>query len=404
MACVCCYFQVHQPPRLRRYSIFDRGAAYFDQPRNTEILEKVAAKCYRPVTRILGQLLEDHGGDFRVAFSMTGSVLEQLQRDAPDVLDRFAALARSGHVEFLAETYHHSLAALYSEAEFAAQVQRQQNAIEQLFGQRPTVFRNTELIYSNTLADQVAALDNFKGMLAEGVDGVLAGRSPNRVYHPAGQPEMGLLLKHYRLSDDIAFRFSDQGWSGWPLTADKFADAIEALDDSTQVVNLFMDLETFGEHQWEETGIFEFLQALPGELLKRGHTFATPGECLDAFAPSDQYDAPEATSWADTERDLSAWLSNAMQSSALQQLYDLELPIKESGDAQLLGDWRMLTTSDHFYYMCTKFYADQAVHRYFNPYESPYDAYINFMNVLDDLRTRVSEQTPAAAPAPPEPS
>jgi alpha-amylase len=389
MACICLYFQIHQPPRLRRYSIFDTGEPYFDQARNQQILEKVAEKCYRPTLRTLQRLINRHNGHFRLSLSLTGSILEQLQRHCPDVLTELQTLAETGRVEFLGETYHHSLASLYSEDEFAEQVQRHSRAMSELFGQTPRVFRNTELIYSNALAEQLDRLGGFDGILAEGADHVLAGRSPNHLYRSAGAESLPLLLKNYRLSDDIAFRFSDRHWPGWPLTAEKYADAIDGLGEAAEVVNLFMDMETFGEHQWAETGIFEFLDALPGELLKRGHTFCTVGECFDYFQPVEAYDAPYVTSWADTERDLSAWLGNAMQSSALQDLYRLEAPIKEASQAELLKDWRMLTTSDHFYYMCTKYYDDQAVHRYFNPYESPYDAYINFMNVLDNLRMRV---------------
>ena len=388
MAVVCLYFQVHQPPRLRRYSIFDSGARYFDDQRNREILQRVAERCYRPVTQLLLELAQTHEGRFRPAFSLTGSILEQLQREAPDVLEQFQALAQTGACEFLAETYHHSLASIYSEGEFQQQVERHRSAIEQLFGQAPTVFRNTELIYANKLAEQVGRLGGFKGILAEGADHVLQGRSPGSVYRSASTPALPLLLKHYRLSDDIAFRFSDQSWPGWPLTVETFTDAVDALGDGA-LCNLFMDIETFGEHQPADSGIFEFLRALPAELLKRGHTFATPRECFEMHAPMDTYDTPEVISWADTERDLSAWVSNAMQSSALYELYNLEHAVKETNDASLIADWRQLSTSDHFYYMCTKFYDDQAVHRYFNPYESPYDAYINFMNVLDDLRMRI---------------
>jgi len=388
MARICLYLQLHQPPRLRRLSLFDTGQHYFDETRNQQILEQVAERCYRPVLALLGRLVEQHGGDFRIAFSLTGSIMEQLQQYAPDVLEQLKALAATGHVEFLAETYHHSLASLYSREEFTAQVREQMQRIEQLFGQRPRVFRNTELIFSNALAEQISKLDDFKGVLSEGADRVLAGRSPNHLYRSAGDEALPLLLKNYQLSDDIAFRFSDHAWSGWPLTAETFADAVDALEGA-EVVNLFMDLETFGEHQRQATGIFDFLAALPAELLRRGHRFATPSGCIDALGSVDGFDSPEPISWADTERDLSAWRSNAMQSSALQELFNLEAPVKASGEARLLRDWRLMTSSDHVYYMCTKFYEDQAVHRYFNPYESPYDAYINFMNVLDGLRLRL---------------
>lgn len=373
--------------RLRRYSIFDAGDDYFDEEQNRAIAEKIATKCYLPATELLLSLIERHGDQFRVGFSLTGSVIEQWQRFTPQVIERFKQLAATEAVEFLAETYHHSLAFLYSRDEFDAQVALHRQLMQKLFGQQPTVFRNTELIYNNALAAHVAGIDSIKAVLAEGTDHVLEGRSPNLLYRSA-EDELAVLLKNYRLSDDIAFRFSNRGWAGWPLTAEKFAQWVSALGDQAQLCNLFMDLETFGEHQWEDTGIFRFLDRLPAALLETGHRFATPGEAAAQFSAAGSYDTPAITSWADTERDLSAWAGNAMQASALRDLYRLEGQVKQSGDEKLLSDWRHLTTSDHFYYMCTKYFADQDVHRYFNPYESPYDGYINFMNVLDHVRTR----------------
>jgi len=397
MASVCFYFQVHQPERLRRYSVFDAGSDYFDEATNSQIVRKVAGKCYDPATRLLLDLIRRHDGRFRVAFSVTGTVIEQFRRHAPDLIERFQALAQTGCCEFLCETYHHSLAFLYSRDEFAAQVEMHRDLVEDLFNQRPSVFRNTELIYSNELAAWLAQRGGFTGVLAEGVDALLAGRSPNGLYTPAGAPSLGLLLKNYRLSDDIAFRFSNRGWREYPLTAEKFVRWLDGLDAPAQLCNLFMDFETFGEHQWRETGIFQFLERLPGAALEAGHGFRTPSECLEGFEPVGAYDAPRMISWADTERDLSAWLGNAMQSSALHELYKLERPIKEADDPALLHDWRRLTTSDHFYYMCTKFFADGDVHKYFSPYESPYDSYINFMNVLDNLRLRIEGAVPSPA-------
>jgi alpha-amylase len=390
MPAVCLYFQVHQPHRLRRYSVFDADARYFDEQANAQVLRKVAAKCYDPATALLLQLIERHGGDFRLAFSLTGSVLDQFERYAPELIERFAALAQTGCVEFLAETYEHSLAFLYSPAEFDDQVALHAERIDALFGQRPVVFRNSELIYSNQLAVHLAKTGRYQGVLAEGVDHLLAGRSPNHVYHPPGVPDLGVLLKNYRLSDDIAFRFSDPHWSDYPLTADRYADWL--TKSPGQVVGLFMDFETVGEHQWAETGIFEFLRRLPAATIERGGAFLTPSEALDEFEPVGVFDAPRGVSWADSERDLSAWMGNAMQTSALAELYKLEPAIKAAhaagGDPTLLRDWRRLGCSDHFYYMCTKYFADGEVHRYFSPYESPYDSYINFMNVLDHLRSR----------------
>lgn len=393
---VCFYFQVHQPHRLRRYSVFESSSDYFDHAQNAQQLQKIAAKCYLPATELLLRLIDRHGGAFKVAFSLTGTAVEQFQQHTPEVLEQFQRLAQTGCVEFLAETYHHSLAYLYSHEEFDAQIHAHESMIEELFGQRPTVFRNTELIYSNALAKYIAKQDRYAGMLVEGVEGMLAGRHPGAVFQPPDLPELPLLLKNHTLSDDIAFRFSDKSSPDHPLTPEKFAVKVEAIDQdprppaaAQRVCNLFMDFETFGEHQWRETGIFDFLEALPAVLLDRGIGFATPTEAFDEIEPVDVYDVPHMTSWADSERDLSAWIGNAMQSSALQELYKLEPIVKELGDAELMAQWQQLTTSDHFYYMCTKYQGDAEVHEYFNPYQSPYDGYINFMNVMDNLRVRL---------------
>ena len=391
MASVCFYFQLHQPYRLRRYSVFDTGTNYFDDHRNRQILDRIAHKCYQPTTQIILDLVRKHEGKFRVAYSLTGCILEQLRDYHPAVLKIFQDLAATGCVEFLSETYHHSLAFLYSRDEFKAQVTLHAKLVHELFGQTPTVFRNTELIYNNELAHYIASFGGYQGVIAEGADHMLGQRSPNHVYSPPNAAGIRLLLKNYRLSDDIAFRFSNRSWAGWPLTADKFAKAIDEINAEGSLCNLFMDYETFGEHQWAETGIFDFLKALPGEVLKvnpGANEFLTPSESLKKHKPAGEFDVPHMISWADTERDLSAWLGNAMQSNALHELYKLEEMVKAAGDEVLLRDWRKLTTSDHYYYMCTKYFADGDVHKYFNPYESPYDSYINFMNVLDNLKTR----------------
>jgi len=390
MASVCFYFQLHQPTRLRRYSVFDTEPNYFDRYRNAEILRKVAERSYLPAGRLIRRLIDECEGDFHVTFSITGVLLDQLAEVAPEVIDLFEDLAETGCVEFLAETYHHSLAFLYSREEFREQVALHHKKIEDLFGQSPRVFRNTELIYNNDLAHFVAGLDRYDAILAEGVDVPLEGRSPSAIFRPPTDASVKLLLKNYRLSDDIAFRFSNRDWSEWPLTAEKFVGWLDRIGDNAELANLFMDFETFGEHQWEQTGIFDFLAALPARAIKAGHTFRTPSQIITGRTATEIYDVPHMTSWADTERDLSAWLANAMQSNALHELYKLERPIKATGDPQLLEDWRRLTTSDHCYYMCTKYFADGDVHRYFNPYESPYDSYINFMNVLDNLRARAT--------------
>ena len=388
MATVCFYFQVHQPYRLRRYSIFDTDNNYFDDYKNGQICRKVARKCYLPANRLLLDLIERYQGRFKIAYSLTGVILDQLERYAPEVLSTFHALAQTGCVEFLSETYYHSLSFLYSRDEFSEQVRLHQDKIERLFGQRPTVFRNTELIYNNDLARFICNM-GFKGILCEGADHILGYRSPNYVYRPVGLGDIKLLLKNYRLSDDIAFRFSNRGWAEWPLTADKFARWVSDVNGNGHTVNLFMDYETLGEHQWEDTGIFDFLAHLPDEVFKHpDNDFKTPSEVIDRYDAVGEIDVPYMISWADIERDISAWLGNAMQSNALYELYRLEPKVRQTEDPQIIEDWRKLQTSDHFYYMCTKWFADGDVHKYFNPYDSPYDSYINFMNVQDNLRSR----------------
>jgi alpha-amylase len=389
MASVCFYFQVHQPYRLRHYTIFDTAPAYFDENKNAEICRKVARKCYLPANRLFLDLIRQHRGRFKISYSITGVLLEQLKEYAPKVLDSFRELADTGCVEFLSETYYHSLSSLYSPREFAEQIEAHRQLICDVFHQRPRVFRNTELIYNNGLAQAVERIGGFDAILAEGADHILGYRSPNYIYRPPNTKKLKLLLKNYRLSDDIAFRFSNRDWAEWPLGADKFAQWVNAVNGNGYVVNLFVDYETFGEHQWEDTGIFEFLRHLPIEILKHpDNDFKTPGEVVDAYEAVDVVDVPYFISWADIERDLSAWLGNAMQHSAIRELYKLENIVRRANDLDLLRCWRLLQTSDHFYYMCTKWFADGDVHKYFNPYDSPYDSYINFMNILDHLRSR----------------
>jgi alpha-amylase len=391
MPAVCFYFQVHQPFRLRRYSVFDTDRHYFDDAKNGEITRKVAQKCYLPAGKMLLETIQQHDGRFRVAFSLTGLALEQLERYVPEAIEIFQKLAETGCVEYLDETYYHSLAFLYSREEFRSQVELHRAKIKSLFGQDPRVFRNTELIYNNDLAHFVSHM-GYDAVLTEGADHILGFKSPNAVYRPPHAPNLKLLLKNYRLSDDIAFRFSNRSWEQWPLTAEKFTNWVNQIEGNGQVCNLFMDFETIGEHQWASTGIFDFMRALPAEILKhKTNEFLTPSQIVERMDVVGEIDVPHMISWADSERDLSAWLGNAMQSNALHELYKLEGPLKEKGDEQLLTDWRRLTSSDHFYYMCTKYWADGDVHKYFSPYESPYDSYINFMNVLDNIQSRLRE-------------
>ena len=397
MASVCFYFQVHQPYRLRRYSVFDTEPNYFDEHKNAEICRKVANKCYLPTNQCIYDLIKLHQGRFKVSYALTGVVMEQFEAYAPEVMESFKRLAGTGCVEFVAETFYHSLSFLYSRGEFMEQIRAQMAKVESLFGYKPTTFRNTELIYNNQVAEAAAEM-GFKSIIAEGTDHILGYRSPNFVYRPPNpNAKIAVLLKNYRLSDDIAFRFSNRGWTEWPLTAEKFARWVDQVNGNGYCVNLFMDYETFGEHQWSDTGIFDFLYHMPGEVMKHpDNNFKTPSEVAATYQPVGVYDAPHMTSWADTERDLSAWLGNAMQSNALHEAYQLEQAVKAKKDPHLLHDWRRCLTSDHFYYMCTKYFADGDVHKYFNPYESPYDSYINFMNALDNIRSRT--RTPAAKP------
>ncbi len=393
MASVVFYFQVHQPFRLRRYTIFDSNTNYFDDRSNEEICKKVSGKCYLRTNQQILDLIRRHEGRFRVSYSLTGTVIEQFHRWAPEVFQSFVDLAESGCVEFIAETYYHSMSFLYSREEFITQTQMHCDRMEEWFGQRPKVFRNTELTYNNDVAKVVEEM-GFDAILTEGADHILGYRSPNFVYNPPNCPDLRMLLKNYRLSDDIAFRFSNRGWEEWPLPAERFAHWVDQINGNGYVCNLFMDYETFGEHQWEDTGIFAFLDALPEKVLNTGkNDFLTVSEAIQRYPSVGEVDVPHMISWADTERDLSAWLGNSMQANALHDLYALGDAVLSSGDEQLIDDWRKLQTSDHFYYMCTKWFADGDVHKYFNPYESPYDAYINYMNILDSIRGRLAATT-----------
>lgn len=395
MPSICFYFQVHQPNRIKKYSFFDIGKDhnYFDDDNLGEkgskmVINKVSHKCYLPTNQVLLDLIYRYP-EFKISFSFSGVVLEQMEKYAPEAISSFQKLVKTGNVEILDETYHHSLSFFYSNEEFIEQVKLHRRKIIELFGCKPKVFRNTELAYNNELACLVEKL-GYDGILAEGWEYYLDYRSPNFVYRPKGTSKIKLLLKNYKLSDDIAFRFSNKAWSEHPLYAPKFCQWINSINGNGHTANLFMDYETFGEHQWEDSGIFNFLKALPEEILKNpDNNFKTPSEVVNSFEPVGELDIHNVLTWADTERDLSAWIGNSMQKLALRRVYELEENVLNSRDNQLIEDWRKMQTSDHFYYMCTKWFSDGDVHKYFNPYMSPYEAFINFMNVLSDFKSRL---------------
>jgi len=392
MRTICLYFQVHQPFRFRRYRFFDIGNDhyYYDDYSNESILHKVTHKCYLPANELMLKLIQKHKGRFKVAFSISGIAMEQFRLYAPEVLESFKKLADTGKVEFLSETYAHSLSSLKGRDEFERQVRAHDQLIEENFGQKPSVFRNTELIYSDEIGAMVADM-GFKAMLTEGAKHVLGWKSPNYLYCNAMNPKLKLLLKNFKLSDDIAFRFSNKGWPDYPLTADKYVNWLNQIPDDEEVVNLFMDYETFGEHQWKDTGIFDFLEALPGKVFKKSSfTFSTPSEVAQKLQVVSAVSVPYPISWADEERDLTAWLGNEMQKEAFNKLYSLGEKVHASDDKGIKQDYTFLQVSDHFYYMSTKFLSDGEVHSYFNPYNSPYDAFINYMNVLSDFEIRVN--------------
>ena len=340
---------------------------------------------------LLLELIEANKGAFKVAFSISGSVLEQFDRYAPEVIESFRKLAQTGCVEFLSETYYHSLAALASEAEFKHQVLKHKEAIEHYFGVTPKTFRNTELIYSDAIGEMVYGM-GFKTMLTEGAKHVLAWKSPNFVYNCAQAKNLKLLLKNSSLSDDIAFRFSDRTWSDWPLTGEKYLSWIKAAAQNDEIVNLFMDYETFGEHQKAQSGIFDFMKFLPEVVLADGEfEFVTPAQAAKQHRSVGELDVPVPISWADEERDITAWLGNELQNDAFNKLYAQTEKLSILNDETLWADFGHLQESDHFYYMCTKFFSDGNVHKYFNPYDTPYEAFINYMNVLSDFILRVND-------------
>ncbi|MEB2783640.1 glycoside hydrolase family 57 protein [Algoriphagus persicinus] len=394
MRTICFYFQVHQPYRLKPYRFFDIGEDhhYWDDFSNRSIMRKVAQKCYLPMNALLLELINKYNGEFKVSFSISGTFMDQMQAYAPDVLESFQKLVATGHVELLNETFSHSLASLKSKDEFKDLVYKHQAKIKELFnGYTPQVFRNTELIYSDQIGALVAEM-GYDAMLTEGAKHILGWKSPNYVYVNSIEPKLKILLKNFQLSDDIAFRFGNKAWNDYPLTTDKFIDWINAIPSEEETLNLFMDYETFGEHQWAETGIFDFMRHLPEAVFtKTNFGFSTPSEVASKISPVGKIHVPIPISWADEERDLTAWLGNDLQDEAFDRLYDLEKLVNTIDDEEIQRDWRYLQTSDHFYYMCTKFFSDGDIHSYFSPYDSPYDAFINFMNVLSDFMIRVKE-------------
>ena len=389
---ICLYFQVHQPTRLRLYRFFDIGkdSHYYDDFANRTILRRIAQKCYLPMNQLMLDLIKQNKGKFKIAYSISGSALEQFQRFAPDVIESFKALAATGKVEFLAETYYHSLASLASESEFRHQVAKHAAKIEELFGVKPTAFRNTELIYSNGIGEMVYDM-GYKTMLTEGARHIMGWKSPNYVYTGETQPKLKLLLRNYGLSDDIAFRFAQQ-----PVTAEQFVERMKENAQEGDIVNLFMDYETFGEHQGVESGIFDFMKALPAAVIKDGtFGFVTPTEATKKVKPVADISVEDPISWADEERDLTAWLGNELQNEAFKKVYAMTEKLSIVNDVELWEDFGHLQESDHFYYMCTKFFSDGEVHKYFNPYDTPYEAFINYMNVISDFQIRLDEKRAA---------
>lgn len=403
MKTVCLYFQVHQPLRLKTYRFFNMGKDhnYLDVSANRSIMQRVAAECYLPMNNLLLRLIRENEGAFKVTFSISGLAIEQFRSYTPEVLDSFRELAATGCVEFLAESYSHSLSSLISPEEFKSEVDAHVALMKEEFGYTPTSFRNTELIYSDQIGEQVAAM-GFKAMLAEGARHILGWKSPNFVYANSIDSKLRILLRNYKLSDDIAFRFSNQGWGEWPLTADKYAGWIADDNTTGEVVNLFMDYETFGEHQKASSGIFDFVAALPKAMLSTGKLqFATVTETAANNQPTGVLYCTHAMSWADEERDVTAWLGNELQNEAFGKLYGLQEKVHALNSPDFNYVWNFMKASDHFYYMATKWFSDGDVHSYFNPYDSAYNAFINYMNVLSDfaneLDIALAEQ---AAPAP----
>lgn len=397
MKTICFYFQIHQPLRLKRYRFFDIGndPYYYDDFSNDSILEKVVEKSYLPANNLLLEMIETYQKKLKVAFSISGVALDQLEQKAPEVIDSFRQLAKTDCVEFLAETNAHSLSCLEDPIEFRNQVEQHAKRIESLFGKKPKTFRNTELIYSDEIAQIVSEM-GYKTILTEGAKHILGWKSPNFVYQSAAGQNVKLLLNNSKLSDDIAFRFSDRQWKEWPLTADKFIDWIDKHPSNEPIFNLFMNYEAFGNFQSRESGIFEFFRALPRFAAEKNIGFSTPSEVSAKLKAVEVLSVSYPISWADEERDVSAWLGNSLQQEAFKKLYSIGERVRMSKDRRLLQDWLYLQTSDHFFYMSTKRSADGIIHQKFSPFDSPFDAFTNYMNVLSDFIKRVEAQFPSS--------
>ena len=399
MKSVCLNFQIHQPFRYRKYRFFDIGndAYYYDDFANETFMRKVADQSYLPANKIILEQILKYKGKFKVTYSLSGVVIDQFKLYAPEVIESFAKLAATGCVEFLSETYANSMVSLNDKDLFESQVKAHDDLIEELFGRRPKVFRNTELIYSDELGDIVQKM-GFEAMITEGAKHVLGWKSPNYLYCNGLNPRLKVLMRNFRFSDDLSFRFGNKAWNEYPLTAEKYAGWMALLPKEEEVVNVFINYETFGQLQLKGTGIFDFLKNLPGAILKTGQLqFATPSEVVATLQPVSAVHVLYPISWADEERDLSAWLGNELQKEAFDKLYQLKGRMNLCHDATLLKDWDYLQTIDHFYYMCTKFFSDGEVHKYFNPYSTPYEAFINYMNILSDFKIRLNALVPESA-------
>ena len=394
MKAICFYFQIHQPFRLKRYRFFDIGNDhyYYDDFANDDIVTRIAQRSYIPAAESLLKMLEENPG-FKCALSVTGVALEQLEQYVPEFIDLLKKLAATGRVEFLAETYAHSLSSLTEPEEFANQVKVHDDKIFELFGVRPKVLRNTELIYCDDLAPQIQAM-GYKGVITEGAKHILGWKSPNYVYSAATAPKLKVLLRNAKLSDDISKNFSNTDWAEYPLTADKYINWVASTPAEEQIVNIFMNLETFGEFQPRETGIFQFLEALPYFAAQCGVEFVTPSEAISKLKSVGELSIMHPISWTDESRDTSAWIGNKLQNEAFEKLYSVAERVRLCDDRRLKQDWNYLQAADHLFYMATKHFADGAAHSNFSPYETPFVAFTNYMNVLADFIVRVEEQYP----------